>query len=64
MKKIFIVVSTIWSSFILISIIDHPTLIAWGIHPIPIKDGLFLAFLPILLFHIAGWIRKLFSKKR
>jgi len=63
MKKLFIVLSTIWSSFILISIIDHPTLIAWGIHPIPIKDGLFLAFLPILLFYIAGWIRKFFSKK-
>jgi hypothetical protein len=54
MKKIFIVISIIWSSFILISIIDHPTLIAWGIHSIPTKDGLFLAFLPIILFNIAG----------
>jgi len=54
MKKIFIVISIIWSSFVLISIIDHPTLIAWGIHSIPTKDGLFLAFLPIILFNIAA----------
>ena len=62
MKKIFIIISIIWSFFVLISIIDHPTLIAWGIHSIPIKDGLFLAFLPIILFNIAGWIRKIFNK--
>jgi len=63
MKKIFIIVSIIWSSFIIISMVDHPFLISWGIHSIPIKDGLFLAFLPVLLFHIVGWIRKFFSKK-
>jgi hypothetical protein len=64
MKKIFIVISIIWSSFVLISIIDHPNLIAWGIHSIPTKDSLFLAFLPIILFNIAGWIRKIFNKNR
>ena len=62
MKKIFIIISIIWSSFVLISIIDHPTLIAWGIHSIATKDGLFLAFLPIILFNIAGWIRKILIK--
>ena len=64
MKKIFIIISIIWSSFVLISIIDHPTLIAWGIYSIQIKDGLFLAFLPIILFNITGWIRKIFTKNR
>ena len=58
MKKIFIIISIIWSSFMLISIIDHPILIAWGIHSVAIKDGLFLAFLSIILFDIAGWIEK------
>ena len=64
MKKIFIFISIIWSTFVLISIIDHPTLIAWGIHSIKTKDGLFLAFLPIILFNIAGWIRKIFNKNK
>ena len=64
MNKIFIIISIIWSSFILISIIDHPTLIAWGIHSIAIKDVLFLAFLLIILFNIAGWIRKMFTKNQ
>ena len=64
MKKIFIFISIIWSTFVLISIIDHPTLIAWGIHSITTKDGLFLAFLAIILFNIAGWIRKIFNKNK
>ena len=64
MKKIFIFISIIWSTFVLISIIDHPTLIAWGKHSIPTKDGLFLAFLAIILFNIAGCLRKIFNKNK
>jgi len=63
MNKIFIIIRIIWSSFFLISIIDHPTLIDWGLHSNPIKDSLFLAFLLIILFNIAGWIRKILTKK-
>ena len=64
MIKIFIFISIIWSTFVLISIIDHPTLIAWGIHFIQTKDSFFLAFLPIILFNIAGWIKNIFNKNK
>ena len=44
MNKIFIVISIIWSSFILISIIDHgQTYVA--LSRVVSLDGLFLAFL-------------------